>query len=222
MKKLNTYYFMQKEIMVKEKVLVAGANGTTGRLVVNQLRDSKQYQPIAMIRKEEQEDYFEQQNVTSILGDLEKDISHVVEGVDKVVFAAGSGGRKVVEVDQNGAKKLIDESDKKNIKKFVMLSSIGADKPSVSDDLEDYLKAKQNADQYLRNCDINYTIVRPGLLTDENGSGKIELKEKLNKFGEISRENVAQTLVEVLDDDKKNNDTFEIIDGETPLTEAIN
>jgi len=208
--------------MVKEKVLVAGANGTTGRLVVNQLRDSKQYQPIAMIRKEEQEDYFEQQNVTSIIGDLEKDISHVVKGMDKVVFAAGSGGKKVIEVDQNGAKKLIDESDKKNIQKFVMLSSMGADKPSVSEDLKDYLKAKQNADEHLRNCDINYTIVRPGSLTDENGTGKIELKDKLEEFGEISRENVAQTLVEVLDDDKKNNDTFEIIDGRTPVKVAIN
>lgn len=102
--------------MVKEKILVAGANGSTGRLIVSQLRDSKQYQPIAMIRKEEQEDYFDQQNVSSVLGDLEKDVSHVVKGIDKVIFAAGSGGEKVVEVDQEGAKKLIDASEKKTFK----------------------------------------------------------------------------------------------------------
>lgn len=101
-----------------------------------------------------------------------------------------------------------------------MLSSMGADNPSVSSELEDYLKAKQNADQYLKNGNINYTIVRPGSLNDKSGTGKVEFNDKLNKFGEISREDVAQTLVEVLKDNKKKKDTFEIIDGNTPIAEV--
>jgi uncharacterized protein YbjT (DUF2867 family) len=208
-------------IMNKEKVLVAGANGTTGRHVVKNLRDSKSYQPIAMIRKKEQEDYFEQQNVSCVLGDLENDISHVTKGIDKVIFAAGSKGKNVIGVDQEGAKRLIDASEKDNIQKFVMLSSMGADNPSKSDDLEDYLKAKQNADQYLQNSNLTYTIVRPGALTDDNGKGKIKYDQKLNSFGEISREDVAHTLVQVLDDGKMNNEIFEIIKGNTPINEAV-
>ena len=207
--------------MSKQNILVAGANGTTGRIVIDLLKSSKDYQPIAMIRKEEQKDYFKKQNVSTVLGDLEKDIEHTVTNVDKVIFAAGSGGKKVVEVDQEGAKKLIDTSEDKEVKKFVMLSSVGADNPFVSEELQDYLKAKQNADEHLKNSKLTYTIVRPGALTDASGSGKIELKDKLNKSGEISRENVARTLVQVLDENVQKNEIFEILDGEIPLEDAL-
>jgi uncharacterized protein YbjT (DUF2867 family) len=204
-----------------ENVLVAGANGTTGKKIVTLLESSQYFTPVAMVRKEEQEAQFNNRNIKTVLGDLEQDISHTVKDIDKVIFAAGSGGKKVKEVDENGAKKLIEESEKKNIKKFVMLSSMGADNPEEADDLQEYLEAKHNADEYLKKSKIPYSIVRPGSLTDEKGLGKIQLERKLNKQGEISRDDVAQTLVRVLHDSAEVNETFEIIKGETLIGKAI-
>lgn len=204
-----------------ENILVAGANGTTGKKIVTLLNKSQYFTPVAMVRKEEQQKDFKNQNIETVLADLEEDVSHTVKGIDKVIFAAGSGGKKVKEVDENGAKKLIKEAEKENIKKFVMLSSMGADNPEQVEDLKEYLKAKQNADTFLRESSLAYSIVRPGSLTDDKGLGKIELERKLNKRGEISRDDVAQTLVRVLHDSAEVNETFEIIKGDTLIGKAI-
>jgi len=208
--------------MSKEKnVLVAGATGTTGKIIVDLLKNSSSYEPIAMVRKEEQKKEFEAQNVKAILADLEKDISDVAKDAAKVIFAAGSKGKNVIGVDQEGAKKLTDAAKNAGATKFVMLSSMGADDPSVSEDLQDYLKAKQNADEYLKSSGVNYTIVRPGSLNDKDASGKIQLKEKLSEMGEISRADVARTLVAVLEDDVQSNNTFEILSGDTEIQQAV-
>ena len=204
-----------------ENVLVAGANGTTGKKIVNLLKASQYFNPVAMVRKEEQKEQFEKDNITTVLGDLEKDVSHTVANIDKVIFAAGSGGKKVIAVDQEGAKNLIDASKKATIKKFVMLSSMGADNPKASDDLQDYLKAKQNADEYLKSSDLIFAIVRPGSLTNDAGTGKIELKSKLGQQGTITRDDVAQPLVCSLHDDAAINQTFEIIQGDTLIGKAM-
>ena len=207
--------------MKKKNVLVAGANGSTGRIIIDLLKKSEKYQPIAMVRKQEQKEHFEKENVATVLGDLEEDLNEAVKGADKIIFAAGSGGKKVVEVDQEGAKRFTDAAKNAGAEKFVMLSSMGADNPSIGGELEDYLKAKGNADDYLQKSGLAYTIVRPGALTNEKGSGKIQLKEKLEEQESISRANVAQTLVEVLDNDVKPNQIFEILDGETPIEKAV-
>tara|TARA_R110001592_G_C12874263_1_gene724077 strand:- start:87 stop:719 length:633 start_codon:yes stop_codon:yes gene_type:complete len=205
----------------KQNILIAGANGTTGKIIVELLQASDRYRPIAMVRKEAQKEAFEKDGVAAVLADLEKNLSHAVTGVDKVIFAAGSKGKKVIEVDQEGAKNLTDAAKKAGVRKFVMLSSMGADNPSVSNDLEEYLKAKQNADNHLRNSGLEYSIVRPGGLTDKDGTGKIQLKEKLDKQGSISRADVAKTLVAVLEDGVKQNKTFEILAGETSVEKAV-
>lgn len=204
-----------------ENVLVAGANGTTGKKIVNLLKSSQYFEPVAMVRKKEQQEQFEKDNIKTVLGDLEKDLSHTVENIDKVIFAAGSGGKKVVEVDQEGAKSLIDASKNANIKKFVMLSSMGADNPEEASDLKEYLKAKHNADEYLKSKKLMHAIVRPGSLNNDAGTGKIELKSKLNKHGSITRDDVAQTLVRSLHDDAAINSTFEIIQGDTLIGKAM-
>lgn len=205
----------------KQNVLIAGANGTTGRIIINLLKDSDTYRPIAMVRKQAQKEVFEKSQVAAVVADLEKDLSHAVKDVDKVIFAAGSKGKKVIEVDQEGARQLINAAKDAGVRKFVMLSSMGADNPSVSMELEDYLKAKQNADEYLKATGLQYTIVRPGSLTDLEGTGKIKLKEKLENFGKISRADVAQTLVKVLEDDVRQNQVFEIITGDTLIQNAV-
>ena len=205
----------------KKNVVVAGANGSTGRIIIDLLKESEKYQPIAMVRKQEQKDHFEKENVAAVMGDLEEDLNEAVKGADKVIFAAGSGGKKVIDVDQEGAKRFTDAAKNAGAEKFVMLSSMGADNPSIGGELEDYLKAKGNADDYLQKSGLAYTIVRPGALTNEEGSGKIQLKEKLEEQESISRANVARTLVEVLENDVKQNQVFEILDGETPIEKAV-
>jgi uncharacterized protein YbjT (DUF2867 family) len=205
----------------KQNILIAGANGTTGRIIVELLKDSDAYRPIAMVRKQEQKDRFEQENITTVIADLEKDLSHAVKNVDKVIFAAGSKGKNVIGVDQDGAKRLVDAAKDVGATKFVMLSTMGADNPSVSEVMEDYLKAKQNADEYLKASGLDYTIVRPGSLTNEEGTGKIQLMEKLENHGSITRADVAKTLVGVLEDDIMQNQVFEILAGETPIEKAI-
>ncbi|TXD51740.1 MULTISPECIES: SDR family oxidoreductase [unclassified Polaribacter] len=204
-----------------ENILVAGANGTTGKKIVTLLESSQYFNPIAMVRKENQKEQFEKRAIKTVLADLEEDVSHTVKNIDKIIFAAGSGGKNVIAVDEEGAKKLIDAAKKEKIKKFIMLSSMGVDNPEESENLQAYFQAKQNADAYLRESNLTFSIVRPGALTDELGQGKIELTKELNKSGEISRDDVAQTLVRVLHDSATINETFEIIKGETLIGQAI-
>ena len=202
-----------------EKILVAGATGTTGNKVVNLLKDTERYTPVAMVRNESQQKQFQSQGIETVWGDLTEDVSNTTKGIDKVIFAAGSGGKDVVNVDQEGAKKLIDASKKEHVKKFVMLSSMGADNPQG--DLKEYLQAKQNADQYLDISGVTFSIVRPGSLTNNEGIGKIKLEHKLNERGEIPRWDVARTLVKSLDNDVAKNQAFEILTGDTQIEEAV-
>ena|SRR6056297_1005623 len=204
-----------------ENILVAGANGTTGKKVVHLLKTSQYFNPVAMVRKEEQLAQFKSEGIDTVLGDLEEDLTHTVKNIDKVIFAAGSGGKKVVAVDQEGAKSLIGVSEKANVKRFVMLSSMGADNPESAEDLKEYLQAKHNADEYLKQSNLNYMIVRPGSLTNEKGTGKISLKKHFEGQGSINRDDVAQTLVHALHEDAGTNETFEILEGETLIGKAL-
>ena len=204
-----------------ENVLIAGANGTTGKQIVQLLNEIQYFKPIALVRKKEQMEQFEKDGIETVLGDLEMDLSHDIKNIDKVIFAAGSGGKNVLGVDQEGAKRLVDLSKTLKVKKFVMLSSMGADNPEKASELQDYLKAKHNADEYLKSSGLNYAIVRPGTLNNEQPTNHIQLKEKLSKRGEISRADVAQTLVRVLNDDTANNVTFEILKGDTLIGKAL-
>ncbi|RXG27694.1 SDR family oxidoreductase [Leeuwenhoekiella palythoae] len=208
----------------KENVLVAGANGTTGKLIVSYLDQSQYYNPVAMVRKQEQQKQFKIQGIDTVLGDLEKDLSKAVKGIDKVIFTAGSGGdtgpEKTIDVDQEGAKRLIDASKDVEVKKFIMLSSINADNPESSESLKHYLEAKRKADNYLKNSGLNYTIVRPGTLKNEEGTRKIEAALDV-EHGEVTRDDVAYTLVHVLNDDVAQNAVFEMVEGEQRIEDAI-
>ena len=209
-----------------ENILIAGATGSTGKRVIEILNSSESFSPLALIRNEDQRQQFEDMEVEAVLGDLEGDVSHTMKGIDKVIFAAGSGGdtsaEKTDKVDRDGAKKLIDAAKNANVRKFVMLSAMAADEPSKNKDLEHYLEAKKEADEYLRASGLNYTIVRPGSLTDDLGLAKVEVAEgSLNKRGEISRDDVAFILVMSLADPLVKNMTFEAIEGNQPIKAAL-
>ena len=209
-----------------EKILIVGANGSTGKRVIEILNNTQSFEPVAMIRKKEQKQIFDDMEVASVLADLEQeDFSEALKGIDKVIFAAGSGSKtgpdKTTAVDEEGAIKMINAAVKAKVKKFVMLSAINADEPSSNKKLEPYLKAKAEADKYLRSSGLNYTIVRPGSLTDDLGMGKVKVAEKLDVTGEISRDDVAFLLVMSLADPLAQNKTFEAIEGDEPIKSAL-
>ena len=100
-----------------EKILIAGATGQTGKRIIEILNSSQNFNPVAMIRKEEQKQIFDDMGVESVLADLEGEVKHAFEGVDKVIFAAGSGGstgpEKTTAIDEEGAIKMIDAAKAK-------------------------------------------------------------------------------------------------------------
>ncbi|SEK38268.1 Uncharacterized conserved protein YbjT, contains NAD(P)-binding and DUF2867 domains [Aquimarina amphilecti] len=205
-----------------EKILVVGATGTTGNKVINELNNQDNFEPVAMVRKEEQQLKFQKQGIQTVLADLSEDVTHVTKGIDKVIFAAGSKGKALETVDRKGAMKIVDASKKHKVHKLVMLSSIGADAPQQSDKLQDYLQAKNDADEYLANSGLDFTIVRPGTLNDEVPTGKIRLATSLdNKKGSIPRGDVAKVLVQSLKDTIARREVFEILNGEQQIDKAL-
>lgn len=209
------------------KVLVVGANGTTGKQVVEKVANSKQHEAYAMIRDEKQADALKKLGANVVLADLEQDVSDALRGMDAVIFAAGSGGNtgdeKTIAVDQNGAKNIIDEAKNQGVKRFVMLSSMGTDAPEQGPEgLQLYLRAKAIADEYLKQSNLQYTIVRPGTLSNDQATGKIDINNDIeDKSQTIPRADVATVLVECLNEEATIGKTFEMLAGETEIEQAI-
>ncbi|WP_022792528.1 SDR family oxidoreductase [Marinococcus halotolerans] len=206
-------------------VLVIGANGHTGRLLVEQLAAHPEHTPHAMVRAVSQADELKKLGASStILADLEENPASALKGMDAVMFAAGSGSstgpEKTVSVDQQGAKKTIDAARVQDVQHYVMLSGIGVDNPQGS--IKHYAEAKLNADKHLQSSGLPYTIVRPGRLTFDKGTGKIELAEKLSspEQRDISREDVARTMIAALDIENARGQTVELLAGEMDIHEA--
>lgn len=207
-----------------EKVLVIGANGKVGSIIVDILNTIDRYQVRVMLRKESQQANFDKNKVEFSIGDLEEDFEHAFKNVDKVIFAAGSGGAteddKTLAVDRDGAKKAIDYAVKYNLKKFVMLSSMGTDKPEQVDGLEVYLKAKKAADDYLKSKTIQYSILQPGMLTDDEPKHEIKVAEGLSE-GKISRKDVAYVIVKALENEVCSNKTLAFISGRENIDKVL-
>lgn len=205
-----------------ESVLIAGAHGQVGQHVTELLGASDRTAR-AMVRDESQTDEMAELGGEPVVADLTGDVDHAVEGCDAIVFAAGSGGEDVYGVDRDGAIGLIDAASAAGVDRFVMLSSMGADDPeSGPEALRDYLIAKAEADEYLRNSGLDYTIVRPGELTNEPGTGEIRAGEGLDPGdGAIPREDVARTLVAAIDFEPVFGETFEILSGEESIEAAL-
>mgnify|MGYP006405186175 FL=1 len=180
------------------KVLVAGATGKTGRLLVSELKD-RGAEPIALVRDGSD---------TSVLpegteqrkGDVTNLQAGVCDGVDAVVFAAGSGGSTGPEmtekVDREGAQHLVDLAREADVERFVMLSSVGADNPPEDNEMTHYLKAKQAADAHLQASGLTHSILRPVALTDDPKTNAINLGEGVDQKGEAHRADVAAVLAE--------------------------
>ena len=212
------------------KVLVAGAHGKTTRRLVRILTEDG-HEVRGLVRKEEQMPDVEADGAEPVLVDLEEAevegaVGRAVEGCDAIVFAAGagpgSGAARKETMDYEGAVKLVEAAQKNGVRRYLMLSSMGAGDPEGgSEAMQPYLLAKARADERLQVSDLDYTIIRPGGLTDEEGTGRIEAAEHLGGRGEISRDDVARTFAEALELENTYHKTFEILGGETPIREAL-
>lgn len=209
-------------------ILVVGANGRTGRHILPLLL-ALGHNTNAMIRDINQREEIESIGANVVLGDLESQLDEIVKGNHGIIFAAGSGSKtgpeKTIDVDQNSAISLIDTCERVGCLRFVMLSSLDADNPeSGPEKLRHYLRAKSIADMHLAKSKLDWTIVRPGFLTGDHGTGLISLSPNLGNItdgGSISRMDVAEVLVSCLSQNQSIGKSFDILEGNSPIEEAL-
>lgn len=210
------------------KVFIIGANGQIGKQLVGLLKAAEGYAPVAMVRKEEQVQAFTEQGVETVEADLEgsvEDIAKAAKGCDAIVFTAGSGGNtgadKTLLIDLDGAVKAMEAAGKAEIKRFVMVSALQAHRrENWNQKIKPYYVAKHYADRALVQSNLNYTIIRPGRLLNEPGTGRIKAAENLERAS-IPREDVARTIIAVLQEGNTFKKSFDIVAGKTPVPEAI-
>jgi uncharacterized protein YbjT (DUF2867 family) len=163
----------------------------------------------------------------AVVCDIESaQLNAAVAGADAVVFAAGAGAGGGPErkrtVDYGGAVKLIEAATAQGVGRYVMVSSIGAHDPAAGPEaMRPYLEAKAEADAALVASGLAYTIVRPGSLSDEPGTGLVEVGTELGRRGPVRRDDVAAVLAEVLIAPNTIGRTFELFEGEVPVADAV-
>jgi uncharacterized protein YbjT (DUF2867 family) len=209
-------------------IVIAGGHGQIALLLEAQLAQEG-HRVRGLIRKPEQAPDLEAAGAEAVVADLEEqDVDQLAEAIgsaDAIVFAAGagpgSGPQRKWTLDYAGAVKLMEVARRNGIARYVIVSSTGAD-PEAEDDgsFGTYLRAKGQADKKLAESGLEYTVVRPGALTDDPPAGTIEAAPQLGR-GEISRADVAATLAAVLTAPNTVNTTFDLNGGDTPIAEAI-
>jgi uncharacterized protein YbjT (DUF2867 family) len=213
-------------------VAIAGGHGKIA-LLLGQLLAERGDTIRGLIRNPAQEDDLRAVGIEPVICDLEGDgdVAAAVRGADAVVFAAGAGGgsgeaRKRT-MDLEGAVKLIDAAKAEGVSRYLMVSAMGAaDPPAAEADAAGnevfgaYLRAKAGADEALRASGLDYTIVRPGGLTDDPGAGLVRVAERLDR-GQIPRADVAAVFLACLDEPGTIGKSFDLIEGETPIAEAL-
>jgi nucleoside-diphosphate-sugar epimerase len=212
------------------RVLIAGAHGKTARRLVRMLVEDG-HEVRGLVRKEEQTSDVAADGAGPVVVDLEAEevgggVGKAVEGCDAIVFAAGagpgSGAERKETMDYGGAAKLLEAAEERGVRRYLMLSAMGAGDPEGgSEAMRPYLRAKARADERLRNSSLDYTIIRPGGLTEDEGTGAIEAAEKLGRRGEIPREDVASTFAAALENENTYHKTFDVLAGEIPIPEAL-
>jgi uncharacterized protein YbjT (DUF2867 family) len=208
-------------------VVIAGGHGKIA-LRLEALLARAGHRARGLIRNPAHAPDLERVGAEPVLCDLEAedDISDHVRGADAVVFAAGagpgSGPERKRTVDLGGASKLIDAAKATGARRYLMISSMGADDPSSGPEaMRPYLEAKAEADKALAASGLDFTIVRPGGLTDDPGTGLIDAAPKLGRRGTIPRDDVAAVLLGCLEEDHTIGKTFEVLQGDAPIATAL-
>ena len=208
-------------------MVVAGGHGAVG-LHLLRLLAARGDGAYGLVRNSDHAPELERLGARAVMCDLEEQDNQAacVADADAVVFAAGagpgSGPERKRTVDLGGAVKLVDAARVTGIRRYLMVSAMGAGDPDAGGEkMRPYLEAKAEADEVLARSGLDFTIVRPGILTDDPGTGAVAVGPDVGR-GEIPREDVAAVLVAALDHGEKTiGKTFNLIGGQTPIDDAM-
>ena len=212
------------------RIAIVGGHGQIAQLLIAELVGAG-HQPVALVRKPEQVAALEALGAETGLLDIEQDSAETFgarfEGADAVVFAAGGGGDGDIDrkrsVDLGGSLKSIEGALAAGVSRFVQVSAISVDEP-IADDTDPvwkaYVEAKRDADAALRESGLDWTIIRPGGLTDDAKTGLVTIAPETER-AEVTRADVAAVLAVVLDDPRTVRQQWTLIGGSTPIDEAI-
>jgi uncharacterized protein YbjT (DUF2867 family) len=212
------------------RIVIAGGHGQIA-LILERLLSERGDSVAGFIRNPAQVGDLQAAGATALVVDLEKasvdEVAAQLVGADAVVFAAGagpgSGAARKETVDRDAAILLADAAQAAGVRRYVMVSAMGADPEATADDevFQVYLRAKGIADEAIRErTSLDWTIVRPGGLTNDAATGHVTAAESTGR-GSIPRADVAAVLVAVLDEPRTVGKSFDLISGETPIAEAI-
>jgi uncharacterized protein YbjT (DUF2867 family) len=211
--------------VARVNVTIVGGHGQVAMRLAKLLAERGD-SPRGIIRQTDQADDLEAIGAEPIVLDIEnREISDAVAGADAVVFAAGagpgSGPARKRTVDYGGAVALVEAAQQHEIRRYVMVSAMGANRPEDwTDQIRPYYEAKAEADRVLAESGLDYTIVRPGGLTDDPGTGRVAVGKRLGR-GRVTRDDVAAVLAEVLHADNTIGKAFDLVQGDTPIPEAV-
>ena len=210
------------------RVVIAGGHGQIALLLEKVLAD-RGHHAVGVVRNPDHVGDVEATGAEAVVLDLEKadvaDLTDVVKGSDAVVFAAGggpnSGAARKETVDKGAAVLLAEAAEQAGVRRYVMVSAMGTDKadPDSDDVFQVYLRAKKAADDDLRSRDLDWTVVRPGRLTDNPPTGRVQVGTLPR--GEISRADVAAVLAAALDQDATIGKTFDLLAGHQTVQAAL-
>jgi uncharacterized protein YbjT (DUF2867 family) len=213
------------------RVVVAGGHGKIA-LILERLLAERGDSVVGLIRNPAQAEDLQRVGAEAAVLDLENatvdEVARALAGADAVVFAAGadpgSGLARKTTVDRDAAILLADAAEAAGVERYLMVSAIGADGPAPEGSDEvfvAYLQAKAAADAAVRTrAGLVSTIVRPGHLIDEAGTGRVRVAESTGR-GDIPRADVAAILVALLDAPTTGGLTFELISGDVPIADAV-
>jgi uncharacterized protein YbjT (DUF2867 family) len=212
------------------RVVIAGGHGQVARRL-ERLLAAAGHAAVGIVRNAGHVGDVQAAVAEALVCDLEAtDIDAVVAHLDRadaVVFAAGAGpgsgvARKQT-VDRDASALMADAAERAGVRRFVQISSMGAGAPTPSGTDETfaaYLRAKAEAEEDLRRRDLDWTVLRPGGLTNAPGTGSVRLASSVPR-GQVSRDDVAAVIVGLLSDARGIGQTLELVAGDTPIDQAL-
>ncbi|MYY04331.1 MULTISPECIES: SDR family oxidoreductase [unclassified Streptomyces] len=211
------------------RIVIAGGHGQIA-LRLERLLAARGDEAAGIIRNPGQSEDLRAAGAEPVVLDLEsatvEETAEVLRGADAAVFAAGagpnSGTARKDTVDRGAAVLFADAAQRAGVRRYVVVSSMGADPDHPGDEVFDvYLRAKGAADADVRaRSGLDWTILRPGMLTNDAGTGQVLLAASTGR-GPVPRDDVAATLLELLDTPATAGLTLELISGNVPLTVAV-
>jgi uncharacterized protein YbjT (DUF2867 family) len=209
-------------------VAIAGAHGKIA-LRLTRLLSADGDSVIGLIRNPDHATDISDRGGSPVLCDLEsaseEQIAAAIKGADAAVFAAGAGGggsaARTLTVDRDGAIKLLRAATNAGVPRYLIVSAEGAEDPPDGDDgLSIYLRAKADADAAVQSSDLEWTIIRPGPLTDLPGTGRVRVEPTTGQ-GTVPRDDVATALARLLHDDRAAHRVLYVNGGDEPLDQAL-